>query len=148
MTDIRDRAVSGSPERRLVLVGAPGTAPTDRSAEPAPPSDGPDAPGSGAAAFQEAGRNGPPDALIRLRFGDAVALARAEAAFHTAGPGAGLGDACGDVASLTLRIPGDAGVETVRAVLTVLDAAALTAESLTVHTNELGDVFAAFTSLP
>lgn len=32
--------------------------------------------------------------------------------------------------------------------LAILDAAAITSESLTVHTHELDDVFAAFTSLP
>ncbi|MEV1085921.1 hypothetical protein AB0I98_48265, partial [Streptomyces sp. NPDC050211] len=92
-------------------------------------------------------RNEPPSALIRLRFADAAALERAGAAFR-AGSGPGFGDAWGDPATLTLHIPGDAGIETLRAVLAVLDAAALTAESLTVHTRELDDVFAAFTGLP
>ncbi|MFE9683942.1 hypothetical protein [Streptomyces sp. NPDC006285] len=89
-------------------------------------------------------RDAPPDGLIRLRFADASALARAGAAFG-AGPGPGLGDAWSDPATLTLRLHGAAGVETLRAVLAVLDAAAVTAESLTVHTRELDDVFAAFT---
>ncbi|MFE7853249.1 hypothetical protein [Streptomyces sp. NPDC057403] len=88
-----------------------------------------------------------PTALVRLGFTDAEALARAGAAFAAAGH-AGLGDACTDQATLTLRIPADAGVESLRAVLAVLDAATVTAESLTVHTRELNDVFAAFTSLP
>ncbi|WP_210589251.1 hypothetical protein [Streptomyces sp. GESEQ-35] len=94
-----------------------------------------------------ASRNDPPDGLIRLRFADAVALERAGAAFG-AGSGPGFADAWSEPATLTLRIRGDAGVETLRAVLAVLDAAAITAESLTVHTHELDDVFAAFTSLP
>jgi hypothetical protein len=92
-------------------------------------------------------RTDPPDGLIRLRFADALALARAGAAFG-AGSGPGSGDVWSDPATLTLRICGDAGIETLRAVLAVLDAAAITAESLTVHTHELDDVFAAFTSLP
>lgn len=82
--------------------------------------------------------------VIRLRFADAVILERAAAAFRAASV-PGLGDPCGDPATLTLRIPGDAGVETLRGVLAVLDEGAITSESLTVHTNELDDVFAAFT---
>ncbi|MFF4911051.1 hypothetical protein [Streptomyces sp. NPDC001260] len=89
-----------------------------------------------------------PAALVRLGFTDAEALARAGAAFAEAGRHAGFGDACSDPATLTLRIQADAGLETLRTVLAVLDAAAVTAESLTVHTRELDDVFAAFTSLP
>ncbi|WP_199920507.1 hypothetical protein [Streptomyces katrae] len=91
-------------------------------------------------------RSGPPDGLVRLRFADAVTLERAGAAFG-AGSGPGLGEAWSDPETLTLRIPADAGIETLRAVLAVLDAAAITSESLTVHTHELDDVFAAFTSL-
>ncbi|MCC5481256.1 hypothetical protein [Streptomyces barringtoniae] len=97
--------------------------------------------------LRPAPRNDPPDALIRLRFADAIALGRAGAAFG-AGSGPGLGDAWSDPATLTLQISADAGIETLRAVLAVLDAAAVTAESLTVHTHELDDVLAAFTSLP
>ncbi|WP_328973742.1 hypothetical protein [Streptomyces sp. NBC_00239] len=93
------------------------------------------------------GRSDPPDGLVRLRFADALALERAAAAF-AAGPAPGLGEALGDPATLTLRIPGSAGVETLRAVLAVLDAAAVTPESLTVHTHELDDVFAALAGLP
>ncbi|RPF24814.1 hypothetical protein [Streptomyces sp. TLI_185] len=104
-------------------------------------------PESGAPEFWQAPPNDPPDALIRLRFADAIALERAGAAFGT-GSGPDLGDAWSDLATLTLQISGDAGVETLRAVLAVLDAAAVTAESLTVHTHELDDVYAAFTSLP
>ncbi|WP_328623585.1 hypothetical protein [Streptomyces sp. NBC_00354] len=92
-------------------------------------------------------RNGPPDGLVRLRFADGIALERAAAAFG-AGSSPGLGEAWSDPATLTLRIPADAGIETLRTVLAILDAAAITSESLTVHTHELDDVFAAFTSLP
>ncbi|MFF6974457.1 hypothetical protein [Streptomyces tsukubensis] len=95
--------------------------------------------------------NGPPRAprgLIRLRFADPAALERAAAAFGAARPGAGLGEALSEPATLTLRIPGPAGVEALRAVLAVLDAAEAAVDSLTVHTGELDDVFAAFTALP
>ncbi|MET7439341.1 hypothetical protein ABZS63_17780, partial [Streptomyces sp. NPDC005568] len=88
-----------------------------------------------------------PGAVIRLRFADALTLERAGALF-AAGVHPGLGEAWGDRAALTLHIAGDAGIETLRGVLAALDAAALTAESLTVHTNELDDVWAAFTALP
>ncbi|MFD6922497.1 hypothetical protein ACFV99_20065 [Streptomyces sp. NPDC059944] len=86
---------------------------------------------------------GAPAGVVRLRFADVVALDRAGAAFG-AGPGGG---AVSDPATLTLQIPGEAGTETLRAVLEVLDAAALTAESLTVHSHELDDVFSALTGL-
>ncbi|MDL5205441.1 hypothetical protein [Streptomyces sp. ALI-76-A] len=92
-------------------------------------------------------RNDPPDALVRLRFADAITLGRAGVAFG-AGSGPGLGDAWSDPETLTLQICGDAGVDTLRAVLAVLDSAAITPEALTVHTHELDDIFAAFTSLP
>ncbi|WP_262062056.1 hypothetical protein [Streptomyces sp. STR69] len=83
-------------------------------------------------------RDDPPAAVVRLRFADAGALDRAAAAFD---------GAWSDPGALTLQVPADAGVATLRAVLAVLDAAALAPESLTVHTNELDDVFAAFTGL-
>lgn len=88
-----------------------------------------------------------PRAVIRLRFADALALERADAAFGAAGV-PGIGAPRSEPAALALRIPGDAGIETLRAVLTVLDSAALTPEALTVHTHELDDILAAFTSLP
>ncbi|MFE6848160.1 hypothetical protein [Streptomyces sp. NPDC057686] len=92
-------------------------------------------------------RSGPPGGLVRLRFADTVALERAGAAFGKAGPVPGLGDAWSDPATLTLQIRADAGIETLRTVIAVLDATEITSESLTVHTNELDDVFAALTSL-
>ncbi|MGW2421050.1 hypothetical protein ACWC0C_17660 [Streptomyces sp. NPDC001709] len=104
-------------------------------------------PASGDSEFCRTPHSDPPDALIGLRFADASALERAGVAFG-AGRSPGLGDAWSDPATLTLRIAGDAGVETLRAVLAVLDAAAVSAEWLTVHTRELGDVHAAFTGLP
>ncbi|MGW0969399.1 hypothetical protein [Streptomyces sp. NPDC002516] len=83
-------------------------------------------------------RTGPPAAVIRLRFADPLALERAGACFEGAWSDPGTG---------TLQVPGDAGVQTLRSVLAALDTAGLAPESLTVHTNELDDVFAAFTSL-
>lgn len=108
------------------------------------PSHGP-APGR-APRPKESPVNAPPDALIRMRFADALDLERAGAAF-VAGSGPGLGEARSDPETLTLEIPGDAGAQTLRGVLAVLDAAALTPEALTVHTHELDDVLAAFTGL-
>jgi hypothetical protein len=143
-------APGGAPER---AVAPPSSGlsilPTYREHGPDRPADHPESghPASGDPAFWQAPRNDPPDALIRLRFADAIALERAGAAFG-AGSGPGFSDAFSDPAALTLQIPGDAGIETLRAVLAVLDAAAITAESLTVHTHELDDVFAAFTRLP
>jgi hypothetical protein len=102
---------------------------------------------AGDAESRPAPRQQPPAGVIRLRFADEAALERAGAAFG-AGSGPGFADAWSDPATLTLQIAADAGTETLRAVLAVLDAAAVAAESLTVHTHELDDVFAAFTSLP
>ncbi|MFE9813271.1 hypothetical protein ACFYRN_40710 [Streptomyces sp. NPDC005227] len=100
--------------------------------------------GAGRVSGRAGAGGGAPAGVVRLRFADVVALDRAGAAFG-AGPGGG---AVSDPATLTLQIPGEAGTETLRAVLEVLDAAALTAESLTVHSHELDDVFAALTGLP
>ncbi|MGW6059466.1 hypothetical protein [Streptomyces sp. NPDC055189] len=127
----RRLALSLSPRARLVLLSAlTGAEPEPDAPDPRPlPRSSP-----------------PPAALIRLRFAGASALEAAAASFGAAS-GRGFGDAWSDPATLTLHIPGDAGAETLRAVLAVLDAAAVTADSLTVHTNELDDVFAAFTGL-
>ncbi|MBC2875886.1 MULTISPECIES: ATP-binding cassette domain-containing protein [Streptomyces] len=80
-----------------------------------------------------------PGAHISLRFADADGLAAATTAF-------GTGTADHD--DLTLRIPGDHSVPTLRAVLDVLDHAAVRAESLTVHTPDLDDVFLSLTGRP
>ncbi|MFI1735516.1 hypothetical protein ACH40E_41185 [Streptomyces acidicola] len=129
-----------SPAARLVLLRALAEAGA-RGGQ-----DGSGGPGSGTAG-RPAARGGPPGGLITLRFADAFALDRAGAVFG-AGSGPGLGDAQSDPAALTLRMAGDAAVETLRAVLAVLDAAAVTAESVSVHTRELDDVLAAFTGPP
>ncbi|MFI2030574.1 ATP-binding cassette domain-containing protein [Streptomyces buecherae] len=51
-----------------------------------------------------------------------------------------------DTDSRTLRIPSDGSVSTLRAVLDILDGAALEADTLTVHTPDLDDVFLTLTS--
>ncbi|MFH8393999.1 hypothetical protein [Streptomyces sp. NPDC018036] len=102
-----------------------------------PGGGGPGGGGPGGGVWPEP-RTGPPAAVIRLRFADPLALERAGACFEGAWSDPGTG---------TLQVPGDAGVQTLRSVLAALDAAALAPESLTVHTNELDDVFAAFTTL-
>jgi hypothetical protein len=89
-----------------------------------------------------------PAGVVRVRFADGPALARAAAALAAAGPLAGCGDAVSDPAALTLQIPASTGLESLRAVLTLLDAAAVPAQSLTVHSHELDDVLASFTGLP
>ncbi|MGW7452235.1 ATP-binding cassette domain-containing protein [Streptomyces sp. NPDC054787] len=77
-----------------------------------------------------------PGGHVRLRFAD-------EAHFVTA---AGVfGVATRDDESLTLRIPSDGSVASLRAVLDVLDTTGVQAESLTVHTPDLDDVFLTLT---
>ncbi|MEV7279471.1 ATP-binding cassette domain-containing protein [Streptomyces sp. NPDC093111] len=77
-----------------------------------------------------------PGGHIRLRFGSLADLDTAARHF---------GAAARDPEELTLRIPSDGAIATLRAVLDVLDGAALAAESLTVHTPDLDDVFLTLT---
>ncbi|MER5708736.1 ATP-binding cassette domain-containing protein [Streptomyces sp. NPDC042898] len=56
-----------------------------------------------------------------------------------------FGAAARDPEELTLRVPSDGGIPALRAVLDVLDAAGVRAESLTVHTPDLDDVFLTLT---
>ncbi|UQX04213.1 ATP-binding cassette domain-containing protein [Streptomyces sp. RerS4] len=77
-----------------------------------------------------------PGGHIRLRFASADELDAAARHF---------GAAARDPEELTLRIAGDGGIPTLRAVLDVLDHAAVRAESLTVHTPDLDDVFLTLT---
>ncbi|MGW4952579.1 hypothetical protein [Streptomyces parvulus] len=122
-----------SPEARLVLLRALADA-DGRRGRPAPGGR------TGGAGERPAA---PPPGLIRLRFADTFALDRAGAVFG-AGSGPGLGDVRSHVPTLTLEMAGDTGVDTLRSVLAVLDAAAVTAESVTVHSRELDDVLASF----
>ncbi|MET9437266.1 ATP-binding cassette domain-containing protein [Streptomyces sp. NPDC006551] len=77
-----------------------------------------------------------PGGHIRLRFSDIAELDTAARHF---------GVAAREPEELTLRIPSDGGIPTLRAVLDVLDGAALRADSLTVHTPDLDDVFLTLT---
>ncbi|MFJ8696728.1 ATP-binding cassette domain-containing protein [Streptomyces roseolilacinus] len=77
-----------------------------------------------------------PGGHIRLRFPDPDQLHAAARHF---------GAAAADPEELTLRVPGDGSVPTLRAVLDVLDGASIHAESLTVHTPDLDDVFLTLT---
>ncbi|MFE1288236.1 hypothetical protein [Streptomyces sp. NPDC058751] len=111
--------------------------PAHRAPDPAGPAGDSDA-GTGDGGPWPKAPGGAPAAVVRLRFTDPDELERAGAHFDGAWSEPGTG---------VLQVPADAGVETVRAVLAVLDSAGLAPESLTVHTNELDDVFAAFTGL-
>ncbi|MER5940829.1 ATP-binding cassette domain-containing protein [Streptomyces sp. NPDC001928] len=77
-----------------------------------------------------------PGAHIRLRFADERRLDVAAAVFDVASR---------DPENLALHIPGDGSPATVRAVLDLLESAGVEAESLTVHTPDLDDVFLALT---
>ncbi|MFI6846910.1 ATP-binding cassette domain-containing protein [Kitasatospora sp. NBC_00085] len=77
-----------------------------------------------------------PGGHLRLRFAGPAELAAAAAHFTYA---------AADEEALALSIPGDNSVITVKAVLDVLDNAGVRAESLTVHTPDLDDVFLTLT---
>ncbi|MCB5179770.1 ATP-binding cassette domain-containing protein [Streptomyces antimicrobicus] len=77
-----------------------------------------------------------PGGHIRLRFASLAELDSAAGQFRAAAR---------DPEELTLRIPSDGSIPALRAVLDVLDDAAVQAESLTVHTPDLDDVFLTLT---
>ena len=77
-----------------------------------------------------------PGGHIRLRFSGLAELDSAARHFGTAAR---------DPEELELRIPSDGSIPALRAVLDVLDDAAVQAESLTVHTPDLDDVFLTLT---
>ncbi|MFI5549154.1 ATP-binding cassette domain-containing protein [Streptomyces sp. NPDC051738] len=77
-----------------------------------------------------------PGSHIRLRFADERQLDAAARVFEVAQR---------DPENLALNVPGDGTPATVRAVLDLLEAATVEAESLTVHTPDLDDVFLALT---
>ncbi len=77
-----------------------------------------------------------PGGHVRLRFADARFLASASDL---------LGASSRDEETLTLQVPGDGDVRSLRSLLNRLDAASIEVESLSIHTPDLDDVFFAFT---
>jgi ABC-2 type transport system ATP-binding protein len=77
-----------------------------------------------------------PGGQVRLRFADAAALASAGGLFPGSVP---------DEDPLTLQVPSDGGVQSLRTVLDKLDAAQLEVDELSVHLPDLDDVFLALT---
>ena len=74
---------------------------------------------------------------VLLRFGSADALDRAAALFASG--------AARDDEALTLQVPNDGGVRSLKDLLDRLDQHAIAVETLTVHTPDLDDVFLAIT---
>ena len=90
---------------------------------------------------------GTPDELKRLIPGSHIALRFAELDdLETASRV--LGDSVRDNESLTLRIPSDGGVRSLRSILDRLDHAAIEVDGLSVHTPDLDDVFLTLTGQP
>ena len=77
-----------------------------------------------------------PGGHIRLRFPDADGLTKAASL---------LKDSSADDEALTLEVPSDGGVRSLRSVLDRLDAAHLEVDDLSIHTPDLDDVFFALT---
>jgi ABC-2 type transport system ATP-binding protein len=80
-----------------------------------------------------------PGGHIRLQFADAASL---ESAART------LGAVSRDDDALTLQVPSDGGVRSLRALLDRLDDASIEVDGLSVHTPDLDDVFFALTGHP
>jgi ABC-2 type transport system ATP-binding protein len=80
-----------------------------------------------------------PGGHVRLQFSDPQGL---ESAARV------LGAASRDDGTLTLQVPGDGSLRSLRALLDQLDSAAITAGTLSVHTPDLDDVFFALTGHP
>ncbi len=80
-----------------------------------------------------------PGGHIRLQFTDASGL---EAAAHT------LGEVSRDDDALTLQIPNDGSVRSLKAVLDRLDGQPIAVDGLSIHTPDLDDVFFALTGHP
>ncbi|MBX6766368.1 MAG: ATP-binding cassette domain-containing protein [Actinomadura rubrobrunea] len=77
-----------------------------------------------------------PGAHVRLRFADAAGLESARRLIAAASPGD---------EPLTLRVPSDGGVRSLRVLLSLLDQEAIEVDELTVHTPDLDEVFLALT---
>ncbi|MEV7040711.1 ATP-binding cassette domain-containing protein [Amycolatopsis sp. NPDC051061] len=88
---------------------------------------------------------GTPDELKRRVPGGHVRLQFAAAEDLDAAARA-LGDGTRDDSALTLQVPGDGGIRSLRALLDRLDGAAVEVGSLSVHTPDLDDVFFALTT--
>jgi ABC-2 type transport system ATP-binding protein len=80
-----------------------------------------------------------PGGHISLRFADPAGLDMAARTFA---------GSTRDDDALTLQIPGDGGVRSLRVMLNHLDSAAIDVEELSVHTPDLDDVFLALTGRP
>ncbi|WP_019811996.1 daunorubicin resistance protein DrrA family ABC transporter ATP-binding protein [Saccharomonospora halophila] len=80
-----------------------------------------------------------PGGHVRLRFADQQDLDAAERV---------LCQASRDNDTLTLRVPGDGSLRSVKSLLDRLDEQAVAVDELSVHTPDLDDVFLAFTSEP
>ncbi|MEV0676924.1 ATP-binding cassette domain-containing protein [Actinosynnema sp. NPDC050436] len=80
-----------------------------------------------------------PGSHVRLRFADVADLGAAARLF---------GGSTRDDDALTLRVPGDGGVRSVRALLGRLDEHSVEVEEFSVHTPDLDDVFLALTGHP
>jgi ABC-2 type transport system ATP-binding protein len=78
-----------------------------------------------------------PGSHVRLRFTDVAALHAAARV---------LDGSTADEAALTLRVPSDGGVKSLRALLNRLDEHSIDVEEFSVHTPDLDDVFLALTS--
>jgi ABC-2 type transport system ATP-binding protein len=78
-----------------------------------------------------------PGSHVRLRFTDALDL---DAAARI------LADSTRDDEDLTLRVPSDGGVKSLRALLAQLDEHSINTEEFSVHTPDLDDVFLALTT--
>jgi ABC-2 type transport system ATP-binding protein len=80
-----------------------------------------------------------PGGHIRLRFADARGL---ESAAHT------LGEVVRDDAALTVQVPSDGSLRSLKTLLDRLDDESIEVDELTVHTPDLDDVFLALTGHP
>ncbi|HEY7606547.1 MAG TPA: ATP-binding cassette domain-containing protein, partial [Actinomycetes bacterium] len=80
-----------------------------------------------------------PGGHLRLQFADPQGLESAARA---------LGASARDEEALTLEVPSDGDVKSIRALLDRLDEASVEVESLSIHTPDLDDVFLALTGQP
>ena len=87
-----------------------------------------------------------PGGHIRLQFADTAAFEKAARTLGSHGSDPATdGQVSHDGDALTLRVPSDGGVRSLRALLDRLDRASIVADELSVHTPDLDDVFLALT---